>query len=161
MQFGDWPAWIALSVAIISPVITVYLNNRHQEKMEHIKQKNEWIKEIAVAEKEILETAKLMAKDFSGFSESVLLAISLCSKDDISLFFDVITSLNLNSKSEKMVRDLSISTSNGKTLSYSYWARLTCEKLMFQKNVVLQKVSLRKRVAIQADRLFLHLKQRR
>ena len=67
MQFGDWPAWIALSVAIISPVITVYLNNRHQEKMEHIKQKNEWIKEIAVAEKEILETAKLMAKDFSGF----------------------------------------------------------------------------------------------
>ena len=51
MQFGDWPAWIALSVAIISPVITVYLNNRHQEKMEHIKQKNEWIKEIAVDEK--------------------------------------------------------------------------------------------------------------
>ena len=81
MQFGDWPAWIALSVAIISPVITVYLNNRHQEKMEHI--------------------------------------------------------------------------------SYSYWARLTCEKLMSQKNVMLQKVSLRKRVAIQAVRLFLHLKQRR
>ena len=92
MQFGDWPAWIALSVAIISPVITVYLNNRHQEKM---------------------------------------------------------------------VRDLSISTSYGKTLSYSYWARLTCEKLMSQKNVMLQKVSLRKRAAIQAGRLFLHLKQRR
>nr|DAQ03431.1 MAG TPA: hypothetical protein [Caudoviricetes sp.] len=33
--------------------------------------------------------------------------------------------------------------------------------LMKKKNVMLQKVALRKRIAIQAGRLFLHLKQRR
>lgn len=37
MNFSDWPAWIALIVAIISPVATAILTNRHQYKMQKLK----------------------------------------------------------------------------------------------------------------------------
>ena len=98
MDVGDWPAWIALVSAIFSPVITVYLNNRHQEKMEYVKLRSKEIKEISIAIEEILRVSKIAVKDFQGFSESVLSCISFCSKEEIADFFYVIRFLNVRSE---------------------------------------------------------------
>lgn len=36
MTIGDWPAWIALTTSILSPVITIYLNHRFKLKMQRL-----------------------------------------------------------------------------------------------------------------------------
>lgn len=49
MNFGDWPAWIALAVAILSPVATLIINNIFQL----VKEKNEREVQLEREEKEI------------------------------------------------------------------------------------------------------------
>ncbi len=158
MDVGDWPAWIALVSAIFSPVITVYLNNRHQEKMEYVKLRSKEIKEISIAIEEILRVSKIAVKDFQGFSESVLSCISFCSKEEIADFFYVIRFLNVRSNSEKKIHDLSIPMSQGEAMLYSDWAWMICEKFMQQRNALLSKKSLLRKAQKPLSHLFSHQK---
>lgn len=116
MDFGDWPAWVALSSAIISPVVTVYLNNRHQEKMELMRQKAEIANSISIACEEILSVSYMDAKDFPGFSRNVMSASGLCGHVFTTEVFCAARSIEISAHSGKKIKDITLVLKNSRNI---------------------------------------------
>ena len=68
----DWPAWIALATAIISPVVTVFLNNRHSKKMLLLQHEFDTQESLGCLLSELIAVGSMKVTDFNGFSEKAL-----------------------------------------------------------------------------------------
>lgn len=146
MDFGDWPAWVALSSAIISPVVTVYLNNRHQEKMELMRQRAEIANSISIACEEILSVSYMEAKDFPGFSHNVMSASGLCGQMFTTEVFYAARSIEISAHSGKKIKDITLVLKNNRNIFYSEWAIEICGSLMEKRNEMLLTRSQKRKV---------------
>ena len=146
MDFGDWPAWVALSSAIISPVVTVYLNNRHQEKMELMRQRAEIANSISIACEEILSVSYMEAKDFPGFSRNVMSASGLCGQMFTTEVFYAARSIEISAHSGKKIKDITLVLKNNRNIFYSEWAIEICGSLMEKRNEMLLTRSQKRKV---------------
>lgn len=99
MNFGDWPAWIALAVAILSPVATLIINNIFQL----VKEKNEREVQLEREEKEIkaLFLSELYAiltvttDQPVSFSARALQVVQYCDEETQKIILGICTGLPL------------------------------------------------------------------
>lgn len=149
MDFGDWPGWIALASAIISPVITVWLNNRHQRKMEEfrITSEIERAKGILLSELQSIGASKI--EDYSGFSPNAMMAL-LFVDESVILAMEELNHALLNAKTsdedkEHIVSDIPVfgEDANGRPYTYFKFCKMIAIKIANSKSVVKPKSSLR------------------
>lgn len=93
MNFGDWPAWIALIVAILSPLLTTIINNRHQREMLSLERKYERAKSCdkLIAELTALTSLPLLAYD--GFTKEAFEATRYLKKETFDIFMQLLIDL--------------------------------------------------------------------
>ena len=89
MSFGDWPGWAALIFAIISPLITTFLTNKHQRKMFELKQKYERTKSCDKLISELASLAPQPVYSYNGFSKEALEATRYLSQQTFSVFMNL------------------------------------------------------------------------
>lgn len=157
MDFGDWPAWIALVTAIVSPVVTVHLNNLHAEKMELLRSRMKISDSYGTAISEIISASRLKVSEFKGFSEKTISVAGTCSFIDAKEFLSTVQELyflsSIDMHNAQPLEYTEISCS-GKPVYYRDWAIDICKKLAMAQNVALQEESLTQKVAKRIRHLF-------
>ena len=144
---SDWPAWIALATAVVSPVLTVYLNNRHALKMEKLKFKTETLKSTSILISEITNSMALKPSEFSGFSTQAVSALQICDEETNRLFLYGASQIAyIKSDMSVLTYPLSLCSfgeefSDGKCYYYFEWAEEMCKRLISCQNATLREQS--------------------
>lgn len=89
LSVGDWPAWIALAVAIVTPAVTTYLANKHQRQILKMEQDFDRSKSCDKLISELTSLATISPRGFDGFSREALEAARYMNKDTLGVFIDL------------------------------------------------------------------------
>lgn len=101
LSFGDWPAWIALAIAIITPAATTYLSNKHQRQILKMQQDFERSKSCDRLISELTSLATVSPISFEGFSGDALEATRYMNKEALDLFIDFSNHLYATARMER------------------------------------------------------------
>lgn len=86
LGFGDWPAWIALIVAVAAPLVTTIFTNRHQRKLLEIEQRYERSKSCDKLISELAHFISVHPSEYRGFSKDALEATRYFSQSSLEIF---------------------------------------------------------------------------
>lgn len=92
--FGDWPAWLALVVALVSPVIHSLILTWHERKMFRINKDADKEKIIASFLSELVRIGSLTKSEYTEFSKESLQATQFMPKDCVKVLTRFISAIN-------------------------------------------------------------------
>nr|WP_325236557.1 hypothetical protein [uncultured Oscillibacter sp.] len=142
MDFGDWPGWIALASAIISPVVTVWLNNRHQRKMEELRIASGMEKAKGILLSELQSIGATMVQNYTGFSPSAMMAL-LYVDESVALTMqdlnrEIMIAKSSNEDWDKIISTISLFGEDENKRPYSYYrfSKAIATQIINSKSVV-------------------------
>lgn len=97
--FGDWPAWLALALALVSPVIHSLIMTWHERKMFQMNQNVDREKIVADFLSELVRIGSLEKSEYTEFSKEALRATQFMPKDCVKVFTRLISAINIASNS--------------------------------------------------------------